>query len=67
MLYLYLFLQLSIVSDYLNDSFHEEKLFEGELIKESMYEYLNVTGFSKTHTQSTENNLYNFGYTELPQ
>ena len=56
---LYLFLQLSIVSDYLNDSYHAEKLFEGELIKESMYEYLYVTEFSKTRTRSTENNKLN--------
>ena len=31
-----LYLQFFIVSDYLNDSFHDEKLFEKDLIKEGM-------------------------------
>ena len=34
--FVFIYLQLFIVSDYLNDSFHDEKLFEKELIKEGM-------------------------------
>ena len=34
--FIFIYLQLFIVSDYLNDSFHDDKLFEKELIKEGM-------------------------------